>query len=208
MDVSKHYVSDKTDKTSQGNDSLKFAKYLMPQVSRPWRNASKVDSKGKRGGDSNPVGVKAVKSRTSQTRRTTGKVNPSLATVSVSTGGEHGQGSSSNIRAGFGKEENDVDKNSVEDVSFPSSLGTAGSLVGASSLQSLPTLPPSKKKSSSAAEADLGISGKATPALEKSVKSENKPSETQGKSTLDTIEPRRSNRRIQPTSRVNSDNLV
>jgi len=174
----------------------------MPQVSRPWRNTSKVDSKGKRTGDSKPQGVKSVKSHPTQTRSMTEKVNPSLATVSASTGEKHGQASSANTRAGFGKEENIVEKNSVEVVSFPSSLGPTGSLVAASSLQSLPTLHPSKKKSSLTAESDLGVRGKVTPVLEKSVRSEKKSSENQGMSIPDAIEPRRSNRRIQPTSRL------
>lgn len=47
MEVSKHYTLDKTEKASEGNDSIKFAKYLMPQTSRVWRTTTKVDSKGK-----------------------------------------------------------------------------------------------------------------------------------------------------------------
>ncbi|KAJ6813983.1 uncharacterized protein M6B38_139605 [Iris pallida] len=53
MEVSKHYVTDnKTNKASKGNESLKFAKYLMPQQSGLWKYTSKVEPKGKQAGES------------------------------------------------------------------------------------------------------------------------------------------------------------
>ncbi|XP_020247213.1 uncharacterized protein LOC109824977 isoform X1 [Asparagus officinalis] len=197
MEVSKHYGSDKTNKTSQGADSLKFAKYLMPQTSRPWRNTSKVDSKVKQGGDSKSIGVKSIKSQTTQTRTTSEKENLSLTTAS--NGDKNGHGSSSNMTPGFSKEENNLEKNSLEAVSFLNSLQTNESLVP-SSVSSLSTVRASKKKSS-AVEAEQRVKGRPTP-LDKSIRNEKKPTENHGTSFADAVEPRRSNRRIQPTSRL------
>ncbi|XP_020263545.1 uncharacterized protein LOC109839500 isoform X3 [Asparagus officinalis] len=197
MEVSKHYMSDKTVKTSQGNDSLKFAKYLMPQASRPWRNTSKVDSKGNQAGNSKSLGVRSVKSQATQTRSTIEKEYPSLTTVSASNSEKNSHGSLSNTRAGFSKE-NVIEKNSIEAVSLP----TTESLVSVSSVQSRPTIPASRKKSSSAVEAGRGVKGRVTPSLDKSTRIEKKPSETHEKAIPGAIEPRRSNRKIQPTSRL------
>ncbi|KAL2472042.1 protein SWOLLEN 1 [Abeliophyllum distichum] len=54
MDVSKHYVSDKSTKINVPSDSVKLANYLMPQGSgsRGWKNSSKIDSKEKQAAES------------------------------------------------------------------------------------------------------------------------------------------------------------
>ncbi|XP_077236514.1 protein SWOLLEN 1-like isoform X2 [Tasmannia lanceolata] len=131
MEVSKQYVAERTDKISEGTDSIKFAKYLIPQASRGSKNTSKVDLKGKRAADSR---LKVLKS------------------------GDDGL---------------------VSDV------------------------PSSKNISSSAIE--LGTKGKLASAGEKTAKDEEKGSSVndhKGKPVPDSIEPRRSHRRIQPTSRL------
>lgn len=199
MEVSKHYVSDKT-ATSQGNDPLKFAKYLMPQASRPWRNTSKIDPKGKQPGESKSLGIKSVKSRTSQNKNIAEKDSLSVTVVSTSNVEKNGHGSSSNLRAGISNEENHSEKNSLDVVSFPRRLGTTESLSAVSSVQSQSSIPASKKKTSSTVEAELGVKGRVTPAVDKSTRSEKKPLENTGKT--DSVEPRRSNRKIQPTSRL------
>ncbi|KAG1362158.1 hypothetical protein COCNU_10G003770 [Cocos nucifera] len=149
MEVSKHYTADKIEKTSEGNDSIKFAKYLMPQASRLWRSTSRVDTKGKRAGDSKHRGLKSVKSRNIQAR----------------------------------------------------GLGTADTTAVESSVMPMPGVPSSKMKSSTAVEAE-GVKEKVTHATDKSTGIEVKGSENPAKTVSDAIEPRRSNRRIQPTSRL------
>lgn len=201
MEVSKHYVADKME-TSQGNDSLKFEKYLMPQAPRAWRNTSKIDSKGKRTGESKPLGVKSAKSQTFQTRSIPEKDNLSITALSTSNGEKNGHGSASHTKTGITSAENNSGKNSLEVVSFPGRPGSTGSLVAVSSVQSLSAIPASKKKTSSLVEAELGVKGRVTPALDKSTRGEKKPSESTGKAIPETIEPRRSNRKIQPTSRL------
>ncbi|KAJ6851375.1 uncharacterized protein M6B38_258700 [Iris pallida] len=202
MEVSKHYVTDnKIDKTSEGNDSLKFAKYLMPQQSRLWKNTSKVEPKGKQAGEFNKTrGIKSLKSQTIQTRSTSEKDTSSLSATSVSNRGDGSRGALHNLRAGI-SEKTTLEKNPVEVVSFPSSLGTSASLSLDSHMQALPGLPAAKKKSTSAAEGDSGAKGRSTSSMVKPTRSEDK-GEKSVKEMSDSIEPRRSNRKIQPTSRL------
>ncbi|KAJ6792501.1 Uncharacterized protein M6B38_239215 [Iris pallida] len=205
MEVSKHYVTDnKTDKKTDGNDSLKFAKYLMPQQSRLWKNTSKVEPKGKPAGEFNKTrGIKSVKSQTIQTRSTSEKDLSSLSTTSVSNRGDSSRGALHNLIAGI-SEKSTLEKNPVEVVSFPSSLGTSASLSLDSCGQALSGVPATKKKSTSAAEGDSGAKGRSTSSVDKRHKptrSEDK-GENSVKEIPDSTEPRRSNRKIQPTSRL------
>ncbi|XP_008796111.2 uncharacterized protein LOC103711651 isoform X2 [Phoenix dactylifera] len=202
MEVSKHYTADKTEKASEGNDSIKFAKYLMPQASRLWRSTSKVDAKGKRGSDSKRRGLKSVKSQNVQARGTVERENSSLTTVHASNGGESGLGSLPNVKASFTNEENNIGrKNLLEAGPLSTSLGTADTTAVESSVMPMPGVPSSKVKSSTAVEAE-GVKGKVTHATDKSTRIEVKGSENPAKTVPDAIEPRRSNRRIQPTSRL------
>ncbi|KAI3453480.1 hypothetical protein Pfo_010143 [Paulownia fortunei] len=60
MEVSKHYVSDKT---NVPNDSVKLSKFLMPQgsESRGWKNNSKINMKEKQGAESKPKALRSGK---------------------------------------------------------------------------------------------------------------------------------------------------
>ncbi|XP_010933655.1 protein SWOLLEN 1 isoform X1 [Elaeis guineensis] len=200
MEVSKHYTADKIGKASEGNDSIKFAKYLMPQASRLWRSTSKVDTKGKRTSDSKRRGLKSVKSQNIQARGTVERDGSSLTTAPASNGGESGLGSLPNVKAS--NEENNIGKkNLLEAGPLSTGLGTADTTAVESSVMPMPGVPSSKMKSSTAVEAE-GVKGKVTHATEKSTGVEVKGSEKPAKIVSDAIEPRRSNRRIQPTSRL------
>lgn len=204
MEVSKHYTADKIEKASDGNDSIKFAKYLMPQASRLWRSTSKVDTKGKRASDSKRRGLKSVKSQNIQARGTVERDGSSLTTVPASNGGESGHGSLPNVKASLTTEENNIGKkNLLEAGPLSASLRTADATAVESSVMPIPSVQSSKMKSSTAVEAE-GPKGKVTHATDKSTGIEVKGSEIPAKTVPDAIEPRRSNRRIQPTSRVGS----
>ncbi|XP_008802799.2 uncharacterized protein LOC103716542 isoform X2 [Phoenix dactylifera] len=201
MEVSKHYTADKTEKASEGNDSIKFAKYLMPQTSRVWRTTSKVESKGKRASNSKPKGLKSVKSQNIQARGTAERDSSSITTVSASNGGESGLGSIPNVKASFNNEENNLGKKNLPEAGPSStSIGTADAAATESSVP-MPGVP-SSKKPSAAVEAGIGGKGKVTPATDKSTGTEFKGSGDPAKIILDATGPRRSNRRIQPTSRL------
>lgn len=196
MEVSKHYVADKADKTDEANNPIKFAKYLMPQTSRGW-GASKVDPKGKRSSEPKPRVVKSVKSQNSQGRISGEKENSSVTTMSASNVGDSAFGSS------FSNQGSNLEKKSALDLgsSRNSAKTTDGSLVD-SNVEPSVGHPASKKKPSTPSEPEIGGGGKLTSAVETSTVNEHKAFENFGRTNLDAIQPRRSNRRIQPTSRV------
>nr|XP_010919597.1 uncharacterized protein LOC105043663 isoform X1 [Elaeis guineensis]XP_010919598.1 uncharacterized protein LOC105043663 isoform X1 [Elaeis guineensis]XP_010919599.1 uncharacterized protein LOC105043663 isoform X1 [Elaeis guineensis]XP_029119970.1 uncharacterized protein LOC105043663 isoform X1 [Elaeis guineensis] len=201
MEVSKHYTVDKTEKASEGNDSIKFAKYLMPQTSRVWRTTTKVDSKGKRASNSKPKGLKSVKSQIIQRRGAAEGDSSSVTTMPASNGGESGHGSIPNVKASFNNEENNLGKKNLPEAgSLSASIGTADAAVSESSVP-VPGVPLSKK-SSAAVEASIGGKRKVTPATDKLTGTEFKVSGYPAKIIPDATGPRRSNRRIQPTSRL------
>lgn len=235
MDVSKHYVEDKKDKTREGNASVKVAKYLMPQSSRVLRNTSKVDSKGKSAITSKSVGLKPAKSQSVQIRSTADRDKSSSRASSNSADSAHGV--ASNAKVAFGSEQNNLGKKSRLEVgshtnlgatenqhvesqksvpSFPASrkkpalpveadsrvnLGATENPRVETSLKFVPVFPSSKKKSASTVEADSRVKGKLALALDKPTRSGDG-SESMGPTVSDTPEPRRSSRRIQPTSRL------
>ncbi|XP_020094162.1 uncharacterized protein LOC109714130 isoform X2 [Ananas comosus] len=196
MEVSKHYVADKADKTDEANNPIKFAKYLMPQTSRGW-GASKVDPKGKRSSEPKPRVVKSVKSQNSQGRISGEKENLSVTTMSASNVGDSAFGSS------FSNQGSNLEKKSALDLgsSRNSAKTTDGSLVD-SNVEPSVGHPASKKKPSTPSEPEIGGGGKLTSAVETSTVNEHKAFENFGRTNLDAIQPRRSNRRIQPTSRL------
>ncbi|KAJ0961952.1 hypothetical protein J5N97_029780 [Dioscorea zingiberensis] len=200
MDVSQHYVADKTNKISEGNDSIKLAKFFVPQESR-LLSTSKTDARGKRAVNSRPKWPRPVKSQTIQTAGTAEKENSSVSNASASSGGEFGQDLTLNPRASFNNEQNQLEKkNTLEAGSSFRTLGPASCSSLEFSVQSVPGVPTSKI--SSAAVADTGVKGKLMAVVEKSIRHEEKGFEHPGKAMPESIEPRRSNRRIQPTSRL------
>ncbi|XP_077235410.1 G2484-1 protein isoform X3 [Tasmannia lanceolata] len=184
MEVSKQYVAERTVKVSEGSDSIKFAKYLIPQASRGWKNTSKVDSKGKQAAELKPKVLRSGKAQNVQSKAISEKGSSSISIVSVSN------------------EENNVQKKNLLE---SNNLKAADGPVLFSPLEIVSDAPSSKNKSSSAIEAEPGTKGKPASTGEKTVGEEEKgPSfnDHEDKSVSDAIEPRRSNRRIQPTSRL------
>ncbi|THU65520.1 hypothetical protein C4D60_Mb05t04530 [Musa balbisiana] len=188
MEVSKHYNRDKIEKTIDVSDSIKFAKYLMPQASHSWRNTSKVDVKGRGITNLNTRGPKSLRSQNVQSRSA---VDKSVTTVAILNGGESSLGTS------FSNEEI---KNSVETGSFSHAFKKVELAVIDPPSQFVPVLSLEKKSS---AEAEMVEKEKENdlPSVDKLSRSDIKGSEIPGKGSADVVEPRRSNRRIQPTSR-------
>ncbi|CAL9086665.1 unnamed protein product, partial [Musa textilis] len=191
MEVSKHYNTDKPEKSTERSDPIKFAKYLMPQASQLWRNTSKVDIKGRRVTNLNTRAPKALRSQNVQASSTVDKDKPVTA-ISVLNGGESSLVTTSS---------NEEKHSSMETGSFPHVLEKVDTAVIESSVQSVPGIPSSKKKSTTVV-AEMEDKRRVLSAVDKFSRSEVKGSENPGTRSADVIEPRRSNRRIQPTSRL------
>ncbi|KAL0913024.1 hypothetical protein M5K25_016453 [Dendrobium thyrsiflorum] len=194
MEVSKHYVANKSEKINEGSDAIKFAKYLMPQASRPSRNTLKVDNKGKKAVDIKPRGgFKAENSRSFQTRSLSEKDKASLSTSNEDT-----------VQvpiSSFGGSNNCLDKMNAFKVSFPSQdeKNDVSTIASEDSVQPAPASF-SKKKKTSGSEPDFAVKSKFS--VDRTSTLEDKGSKNPGKSLHEVLEPRRSNRRIQPTSRL------
>ncbi|XP_039121948.1 uncharacterized protein LOC120258555 isoform X2 [Dioscorea cayenensis subsp. rotundata] len=116
MEVSKHYVADKTDKISEGNNSVKFAKYLMPQASRSLRNTSKVDPRGKQAVGSKPKWPRPIKSQATQTKSAAEKDNSSVSNASASSCAESGPGAFSKPGVSANDEECQLERQNMLEV--------------------------------------------------------------------------------------------
>ncbi|XP_020685789.1 uncharacterized protein LOC110101992 isoform X1 [Dendrobium catenatum] len=197
MEVSKHYVADKCEKAREGSDPIKFTKYLMPQASQKFKNTSKVDTKGKKPGDSKSrVGVKADNSQCIQATSHAEKTDGLLTTSNDAPRHENLE----NAISSFSSNSNSLDKTNT--FKFGSSLHQAEipAAESASSVLSAPTALSSKKKNILGSESDLAV--KAKPILNRTSKGDDKGLGNHGKAIRGAVEPRRSNRRIQPTSRL------
>ncbi|GMH09544.1 hypothetical protein Nepgr_011385 [Nepenthes gracilis] len=202
MEVSKHYPSDKNSKNNETNDSAKFSKYLMPQATVPhrWRNASKVDSKEKYAAESKakvPITRKphVVPSRTMPRRA-------NLANSVVSSRDDHSLMDHETGNEDSVGHENILEKSML--MEHPSSSGIEEATEGPLSSLFPHQVDRSPEKNSSFSRPErLGkrkiptYSGKLTKIEEDKVYDGNS-----GKSVPGVVEPRRSNRRIQPTHRL------
>ncbi|KAK8968833.1 hypothetical protein KSP40_PGU002019 [Platanthera guangdongensis] len=195
MEVSKHYVANKSEKIREGNDSLKFAKYLMPQASRQSRNTSKVDNKGGKAVQIKPKGgVKSVVSQSFQTRSVAVKDKASVTSSNEQSTRLYHKDVMSNFKG---------IKDSMDSFKFSSILNQTEK-INVSAMESENSVQPapptlSKKKSTSGSEMDLA--GKPTSSTDRASVIEDKVLGNPGKAVHEVMEPRRSNRRIQPTSR-------
>ncbi|KAH7659412.1 Agenet domain plant type domain-containing protein [Dioscorea alata] len=169
-------------------------------ASRLLRSTSKTDPQGKRAFNSRPKWSRPVKSQTIQSRSMAEKENSSVSNASASSGGESGQDLSLHPVASLDNEHDQlIKKNTLEMGSSFRAVGPTSSSSLEFSFQSVPGVATSKKFSG--AEEDRGAKGKLLSVAEKSFRSE-KGFEHPGKAMPETVEPRRSNRRIQPTSRL------
>ncbi|KAI4315247.1 hypothetical protein L6164_028077 [Bauhinia variegata] len=197
MEVSKHYVADRSDKINDGNDSVKLANFLVPQGSgsRGWKNNSKAEAKEKRGADPKPKTSKSGKPQNVLGRTIPPKNNPSTNNFShPSDPTEHTEkikDSGSHFKNASGSE------NLKEIASFSASDG-AGEGQIYSSLATSTDAPSSKTSSSRASKGKLAPAGGKLGKIEE----EKALNSNLLKATSEVIEPRRSNRRIQPTSRL------
>lgn len=207
MDVSKHYVVDQGTKVAEANDSVKFAKYLMPQsqgsVSRGWKNALRTESKERRPAVSRPKVLKSGKPPTVSGRTIPQKDNSASSAVSASEDGadiDH----TAKIKDFVRHAENKSGKNdSMEFQSLSTSEGTADTPIVLSSMPSSSGVP-SKRGSVSNSRTERVTKGKLAPAGGKLNKIEEDKvfNGNSAKTSSEVAEPRRSNRRIQPTSRL------
>lgn len=197
MEVSKHYVANKSEKIREGNDSIKFAKYLMPQSSRQSRNTSKVDDKGKKAVQIKPRGgVKPVNPQSFQTRSVAAKDRPSVTSSNEETTRLYHK----DVMSGFKGIKDSMNK--MESFKFGSISNQTEKNVSAIESNSVQPAPPtlSKKKSTSSSEMDLAV--RPTSSTDRASTVEEKVLGNLGKAVQEVMEPRRSNRRIQPTSRL------
>ncbi|PKA64161.1 hypothetical protein AXF42_Ash005174 [Apostasia shenzhenica] len=198
MDVSKHYVADKSENTSKGNDSIKFTRYLMPQTSRVLRNSTEVDTKGKKNNENKSKGVVKAESLKSLQTRSQAQKERSL---SITFDGEHTAQASG--ASSFTGNSNSLEKMDTFEVgSFPNNSELTDVLVveSDSSMQPAPPVRLLKGKKAAGSEIELAVNGKST--LDRTSKSDDRNHENPGKEISEIMEPRRSNRKIQPTSRL------
>ncbi|GAB2300855.1 hypothetical protein Dimus_034889 [Dionaea muscipula] len=202
VEVSKHFPADRNRKTNEVNDPTKLSKNLMPQatISRGWRNASRFDHKEKQAAESKikAPGIRKPHSISSRTMpRRDHVVNPALAmrdeTVAV-------DGTDA---------EDPVDDKNVSDKSALVELDSSSIIEGAAEGPLTSVLADqldgsSKKVASSNSYPERLTKRKFTPSSGRLTKiDEGKAfNGNAAKSVTDVAEPRRSNRRIQPTHRL------
>eukprot|EP00258_Populus_trichocarpa_P036288 XP_024452307.1 uncharacterized protein LOC7461980 isoform X2 [Populus trichocarpa] len=206
MEVSKHYVADRSSKNNEVNDPDKFAKYLLPQGSgsRGWKNTLKTESLEKRTAASKPKVLKSGKPQNVSGRTIAQKDNSLTTAVSASDGAATDHVAKN--KASTSHVENTSEKHALTDFQpLSSSVGGAEGQIFSSSSLSSDTLS-SKKMSTSTSNAKppRGSKGKLAPADGKfgRIEEDKVLIGSSSKSTSDVAEPRRSNRRIQPTSRL------
>ncbi|XP_059645653.1 uncharacterized protein LOC132287151 [Cornus florida] len=202
MEVSKHYVAETSMKNNESNDSSKFEKYLMPQrsESRGWKNNSKIDSREKQAAESKPKVLKPGKPQSvfGRTMSQKDKLTSAVSAPSDSTLKDH------IIKDSIRKDKNESGCQNL--MGFKSLSNTEDAAEGPilfSSLALQSDAPP-KKMSSSNAKSERLNKGKVAPSGGKLAKIEEDRvyNNKTGKSVPEVVEPRRSNRRIQPTSRL------
>ncbi|KAJ8775209.1 hypothetical protein K2173_020213 [Erythroxylum novogranatense] len=200
MEVSKHYVSDGSGKVNEPNYSAKFTRPMRPQPlgSRGWKNTSKVEANEKQAAIPKPKVLKSGKPQYASARTISSRKDNLLSaqvssTVECPSADHIAKTTDSSSHA-----ENTSEKHNLVDMqSFSGSEGDEGPVLFSS--LSLPS-----KKISSNAKPERVSKGKLAPAGGKLGKIEEDKvfSSHTSKSAIDVVEPRRSNRRIQPTSRL------
>ncbi|KAI3727454.1 hypothetical protein L6452_16068 [Arctium lappa] len=177
MDVSKHYVADGSKKNNTANDPIKFARYLKPQA--PGAHGWKLNSRN----DVRENQVAETKSRLKSRKPPV----PSFRTLT-----QKDNNAKSTTRD---SEMTDKSEDIVSDAENQTEFGSSSNTVDVSKG---PLHAPKKAFSfTSIPKSEHLNKGKLVPAEGKTAKVEVK-----DKTVPEVIEPRRSNRRIQPTSRL------
>ncbi|KAL4340860.1 hypothetical protein GQ457_08G026440 [Hibiscus cannabinus] len=194
MEVSKHYVAGRSSKTHETIDSTKFSKYLMPHGSGTHGTKSKIEPKDKRTAAYRPKVLKSGKPPS--VSRTIPKKVSSLSNTAVS---ETDDVAAADVR----HTENISGNHNMMDFRSFSSSDEAAEGPGFFSSMSLSSDAPSKRTSTSNAKSERSSKLKLAPASGKPAKiEEEKRFDDNSMKTISEVEPRRSNRRIQPTSRL------
>ncbi|XWS49726.1 hypothetical protein CRYUN_Cryun12cG0027800 [Craigia yunnanensis] len=199
MEVSKHYVADQSSKTHETNDSIKFTKYLMPRGPEPRGTKNKIEPKEKRMAVSKPKVLKSGKLPSVASRTIPQKDN--LSNTMVSEPDDAVASDVSKFKDSVSHAENISGKHSMMEFrSFSSSDGAAEGPVLFSSV----ALSSDAKTSTSNAKSERINKGKLAPAARRLAKIEEEKvfNGNSTKTISEVVEPRRSNRRIQPTSRL------
>lgn len=185
MEVSKHYVSDKATKSNAAHGSAKFTKFLIPQATGTggWKTNSRTDLKEKQTIEARRKLPKPSKPPSSARNL---KDN-SITSTGDASGADHSVGDAMEYDKHEGQQPN------VVNVVSNAEEGSEGPVKFRS--EALPTNIP--KKASTSSNRGEGIKKKVPVSSLKSSKIEVK-----DKMIPEVNEPRRSNRKIQPTSRV------
>ncbi|XP_062200377.1 uncharacterized protein LOC133903048 isoform X2 [Phragmites australis] len=189
MEVSKHYVAGQADKISEGNAPNRFAKHFMPQLPRPRDNTSKVDQRGRRVGE---MRSRIPKSSKSQNVAANSVPDKDPLPLSVPNSGVSER---SSAFAGSMSSASTSDKPTVEKNKAALGAGLRTEDPSVSEMQTASTVPTSKQN----VHTTNRTKRKYVPTVDNLNRSNLKTSE---RTTTDSGEPRRSNRRIQPTSRL------
>ncbi|KAM0883129.1 hypothetical protein ACQ4PT_031823 [Festuca glaucescens] len=192
MDVSKHYVADQADKISEGSTSTRFPKQSVPQLRRPRESTLKLDQRVKRVGDMRSRGLKSAKSQNVSTNILPGK-DPLSIPVPVSSAVESSFAFAANAASSSNPVNPTVEKNNS---THSTDLITEDASVPESRVHATPSVPTTKKKPTTTDRAKR----KYVPSMDNNLN--RKTSEIPGQTSSDSAEPRRSNRKIQPTSRL------
>ncbi|XP_074326171.1 protein SWOLLEN 1 isoform X5 [Apium graveolens] len=196
MDVSKHFDSDKSSKNMKTGDSVKFARNVAPQVSgsRGWTTSTKVDFKEKQAAEVKPKVLRSGKPPSASTRTLPRKDNLLTSSRFTSRGATVTDRTSDDA---ISNEDNDmVEENLMEFGSVSDSQDTSEGQTLASSLGL--SRVPTKKDTSLNSRSERRNKGKNVPSAGRM----SKKVERQEKLVPEVSEPRRSNRKIQPTSRL------
>ncbi|KAK8692878.1 hypothetical protein V6N13_070482 [Hibiscus sabdariffa] len=179
MEVSKHYVADQSSRTHERSDSAKFTKNSIPRGSEPSGTKHKIEPKEKRMAVFKPKVLKSGKP-------------PSVSSRTI----PQKDSLSSNVGSEPDDAENISGEHNTEFRSFSSSDGAAEGPVLFSSVAVSSDAPPAKASVSNAKSERIS-KGKLAPASGKLAKVDD-----ETKTVSEAVEPRRSNRKIQPTSRL------
>ncbi|XP_044972240.1 uncharacterized protein LOC123439612 isoform X1 [Hordeum vulgare subsp. vulgare] len=195
MDVSKHYVGDQADKISEGSAASRFAKHPVPQVPRPRESTLKLDQRAKRASDMRSRGLKSAKSQTTSTNSVPGE-GPSSTAVPSSSALESTFAFAASTASSSNPVNITVENNNS---THATDLRTEDASIPESRLPATPTIPAIKKNPSAANRAKRKFVPSADSNVNRRVL---KTPDVSAKTSSDSAEPRRSNRRIQPTSRL------
>ncbi|MBA0786882.1 hypothetical protein Gotri_025608 [Gossypium trilobum] len=192
MEVSKHYVADRSSRTLGTSDSAKFTKYSMPRGSEPGTK-NKTEPKEKRNVISKPKVLKSGKPPSVSSRTIPQK--DSSSSIVGSEPDDAVTADVSKFKDSASGAENISGEHNLELRSSSSDGAAEGQVLF--SCAALPSDAPSEKASTSNAKSESISKGKLAPVSGKLAKVEE-----EMKIVSEAVEPRRSNRKIQPTSRL------